>query len=75
MVYAPRILVVDDEYTVQLFFEQILSDVGYYVTLAGNDRTALAHVRSREFDVLILDLTLPDVDGMEVIQQSHGLGP
>ncbi|HLM99834.1 MAG TPA: response regulator [Bryobacteraceae bacterium] len=69
MGYAPRILVVDDEPAVRLLLEQVLSDVGYYVTLAANGRLALAQVRSREFDVVIIDLSLPDRDGIEVLRQ------
>lgn len=75
MGYAPRILVADDEYSVQLFFEQVLSEVGYYVTLAGNARSALAQVSNREFDVVIIDLSLPDRDGMEVIRQLRAQFP
>ena len=75
MGYAPRILVVDDEPSVQLLLEQILSDVGYYVTLAANGRLALAQTRSREFDVVIIDLSLPDQDGMEVMRQIHSESP
>jgi len=67
--YAPRILVVDDEPSVLLLLEQVLSDVGYYVTVAANGRLALAQVRSREFDVVIIDLSLPDRDGIEVLRQ------
>jgi len=52
-----------------LLLEQVLSDVGYYVTLAANGRLALAQVRSREFDVVIIDLSLPDRDGIEVLRQ------
>jgi len=66
---CPRILVVDDEPSVLLFIEQVLADVGYYVTLAPNGRLALAQVRSREFDVVVIDLSLPDEDGMEVMRQ------
>ena len=68
MSYAPRILVVDDELGVQLFLEQVLSSVGYYVTVVGTSRQALAQVRSREFDVAVVDLSLPDEDGFEVIR-------
>lgn len=69
MGYAPRILVVDDEPGVRLLLEQVLGDVGYYVTVAANGRLALAQVRSRDFDVVIIDLSLPDQDGMEVMRQ------
>jgi two-component system response regulator HydG len=73
--YAPRILVVDDEPSVLLLLDQVLGDVGYYVTLAANARLALAQVRSREFDVVILDLSLPDQDGMEVMRQIRAESP
>ena len=69
MGYAPRILVVDDQPSIQLYLEQLLSEVGYYVTVVGTARDALAHVRSREFDVALVDLSLPDEDGLEVIRQ------
>jgi CheY-like chemotaxis protein len=75
MGYAPRILIVDDEPSVLLFLEQVLADVGYYVTLAPNGRLALAQVRSREFDVVIIDLSLPDQDGMEVMRQIRAESP
>jgi CheY-like chemotaxis protein len=67
--YAPRILIVDDEYSVQVLFERVLSDVGYYVTLVGTGRHAMTQVCDREFDVVIVDLSLPDRDGLEVIRQ------
>lgn len=75
MGYAPRILVVDDELSVQLFLKQVLSSVGYYVTVAGRSRQALAQVRSREFDVAVVDLSLPDDDGIEVIRQMRLASP
>lgn len=69
MGYAPRILIVEDEPGVRLLFEETLSSVGYYVTAVGTSRLALAHVRSREFDAAIVDLSLPDEDGVELIRQ------
>lgn len=69
MGYAPRILVIDDEPGVQLLLEHVLSNVGYYVTLAANGRLALALARSRQFDVVIVDLSLPDEDGIELMRQ------
>lgn len=75
MGYAPRILVVDDEPSVQLLLEQVLTEVGYYVTVAANGRLALAQVRSREFDVVLIDLSLPDQDGIEVMRQIRSESP
>jgi len=73
--YAPRILVVDDEPGVQQLLEQLLADVGYYVTVAPNGRLALAQVRSRDFDAVLIDLSLPDQDGMEVMRQIRSESP
>jgi CheY-like chemotaxis protein len=75
MCYALRILIVDDEPGIQLLFEQVLSSVGYYVTVVGRSRQALAQVRSREFDVAVVDLSLPDEDGFEVIRQMRSASP
>lgn len=75
MGYAPRILVVDDEPGVQQLLEQLLADVGYYVTVAPNGRLALAQVRSRDFDAVLIDLSLPDQDGMEVMRQIRSESP
>lgn len=75
MSYALRILVVDDEPSIQILFEQVLSSVGYYVTVVGRSRQALAQVRSREFDVAVVDLSLPDEDGLEVIREMRSASP
>lgn len=75
MSYAIRILIVDDEPSIQVLFEQVLSSVGYYVTVVGRSRQALAQVRSREFDVAVVDLSLPDEDGFEVIRQMRSVSP
>jgi len=69
--YAPRILVVEDEPSVQLFIESVLSDVAYYVTVVPTARMALAQARSRQFDLLIVDLSLPDRDGIELVRELH----
>lgn len=49
--------------------KELLSDAGYSVTLVGRGGLALAQVRSRQFEVVIIDLSLPDEDGMEVIRR------
>lgn len=66
---APRILLVDDEYEIQSFFAQILLNEGYCVTAVGTARHALAAVRNGEFELVVLDLSLPDSDGLELTRQ------
>lgn len=67
--YAPRILIVDDEPTVRVFFEQMLSEDGYYVVAVGTVRQALRAIADRPFELALVDLSLPDGDGLELVRQ------
>lgn len=67
--YAPRILIVDDEPTVRVFFEQMLSEDGYYVLAVGTVRQALRAIADRPFELALVDLSLPDGDGLELVRQ------
>jgi two-component system phosphate regulon response regulator OmpR len=69
---APRILVVDDEDEIRGFFTQILLENGYHVTAVATARQALRAVRSLEFELVVLDLSLPDSDGLELTRQIRG---
>jgi CheY-like chemotaxis protein len=70
--YAPRILVVDDECEIRTFFARILSEDGCFVTAVATARHALAAVRNGEFELVVLDLSLPDSDGLELTRQIRG---
>jgi DNA-binding response OmpR family regulator len=73
--YAPRILIVDDEPEVRAFLEQALSEDGYYVTAVATARHGLRALSDGEFQVVILDFSLPDADGLEVVRQIRGEHP
>ncbi|MDD5680971.1 MAG: response regulator transcription factor [Candidatus Omnitrophica bacterium] len=62
-----RILVVDDEKAIRSFLITSLSYYGYNVFEAATGREALNEAVSSHPDIIILDLGLPDIDGMEVI--------
>jgi heterodisulfide reductase subunit A len=64
-----RILLMEDEASVARGLQLILQDEGYGVLLATTGRDALGAVEEKEFDVLVADLRLPDMDGMEVVKQ------
>ncbi len=64
-----QILVVDDELELARLVELHLSDAGFEVTLAHDGPRGLELATSREFDCLILDLTLPGLDGLDLCQQ------
>jgi two-component system cell cycle response regulator len=62
----PLILVVDDEDQVLQHFEGLLSKGGYGVVLARNGKDALARVRDSKPDLVLLDIVMPGMDGLEV---------
>ena len=65
----PRILVVDDEPQIRRFLRTTLEVHGYEVGLAETGRTALEQLTAWRPDVLLLDLGLPEIDGLEVCRR------
>lgn len=64
----PRILVVDDEKTITDLVGIYLRNEGYDVTLAYNGADAARAILAREFDLAVLDIMLPDIDGFELLR-------
>ena len=64
-----RILVVDDEPSIVELIRVNLEDAGYEVDEAADGAEALEKVRTRLYDLIVLDLMLPGVDGFEVCRQ------
>jgi two-component system, OmpR family, KDP operon response regulator KdpE len=66
MTNAPHILVIDDELQIQRALRTILTEKGFRVTTASRGEEGLALAAANEPDLVILDLGLPDMDGVEV---------
>jgi DNA-binding response OmpR family regulator len=64
-----RILVVEDEEKVARFIERGLKAELYAVQVASNGEAALHHLREENYDVVVLDLNLPDISGNDVLRQ------
>mgnify|MGYP005822753887 CR=1 FL=1 len=64
-----RILVVDDEAGIRSTLRQILEDEGHRVDEAADGPEALAKAGSESFDVVLLDVWLPGMDGLQVLQK------
>ena len=66
---ALRILAVDDERSIRRYLHTSLSAKGHEVLETGSGEEALALVQSGHFDLIILDLGLPDIDGVQVTRR------
>jgi DNA-binding NtrC family response regulator len=66
---AANILVMEDETTVAKGLEMVLSEAGYQVALAATGHSALHTMFEKRFDLLVADLRLPDMDGLDVIKR------
>jgi DNA-binding response OmpR family regulator len=71
---APRILLVDDEQPIQTLLSFPLQRDGYEVVQASDGREALARFGEQQFDLVVLDLMLPRMDGLEVCKRLRGQG-
>ena len=64
-----RILVVDDESSIRRTLKDILEFEKHKVTLAPNGMEAIDIIRDEEFDVVLLDIKMPELDGIEVLEK------
>jgi DNA-binding NtrC family response regulator len=63
----PRLLLVDDEPRLLASLYELLKDRGYHLTTAASGSEALAHLSKLRFELVLLDLRLPDIGGHEVM--------
>ncbi|MBT8094338.1 MAG: sigma-54 dependent transcriptional regulator [Gammaproteobacteria bacterium] len=65
----PHVLVVDDEADIRALIKDILSDEGYGVTVAANATDARKARDKRRFDLVLLDIWMPDTDGITLLRE------
>jgi len=65
----PSIVLIEDEFPIRRFLRATLTGQGYRLFEVGTGADALVEVAQRQPDVVILDLGLPDIDGVEVIRR------
>ena len=65
----PHVLIMEDEPSLAEGLQMVLSENGYSVDLASTGQGALDTFYKKDFDLLVADLRLPDIDGMEVIRK------
>jgi CheY-like chemotaxis protein len=65
------ILVIDDDEQVQTVLRGILEEAGYMVVVASNGRQGLQHFRREPADLVLLDVFMPELDGLETLVELH----
>ena len=71
----PRLLVVDDEQSIREMFKILLEEDGYEVDLVSDGKEAISKIESQPYDLVITDLMMPEVGGMEVLKRSKEISP
>jgi DNA-binding response OmpR family regulator len=71
----PKILIVDDEPNILLYLSEALEDENYAITTKNNGREAISTLAKEEFDLLVVDLKLKDIDGLQVLREARNRGP
>ena len=69
-----KILVVDDEEGARELFNTILTDEGYDVTLAVNGADALSRIKGADYDLVVTDIKMPGMDGLQLLQEIRKTG-
>ena len=73
MLYTPRVLITDDDRDFRETIAGILSDRGFETLQAGDGEEALSIVRQQEVHLLLLDMQMPRLSGLETIELLHQL--
>ena len=68
-----NILVVDDDDAIRMLIEMELAEEGYQVLTASNAQDALKMVQTEDLDLVILDIRMPGMDGLEALPRILGL--
>ena len=69
-----KILVGDDEEGARELFNTILTDEGYDVALAVDGEDALNHMKEATFDLVVSDIKMPGMDGLQLLQELRRVG-
>lgn len=66
---SKKVLLIEDETSIRTMYADVLQDEGYEVIQIGDGKEGYDAVLNREWDVLLLDIMLPRLDGIELLKQ------
>ncbi len=70
-----KILLAEDDQSMRAYLARALERVGYSVTAVDSGSAALPLLRSDEFDLLLTDIVMPEMDGIELAQRAAQIAP
>jgi two-component system response regulator PilR (NtrC family) len=72
---SSRILIVDDEKPIRDSLKIVLSDEGYTTEVAGDGEEALEKIKNESFDIVITDIKMPKLDGIQLLETVSSISP
>jgi DNA-binding NtrC family response regulator len=69
-----KIIIVDDEAVIRELLSEALSEKGFLVTSAKDGRESLKYMKDDDFDLLITDINMPHIDGIELLKRMKTAG-
>lgn len=70
-----KILIVDDDAHILKLYREELEDEGYEVAAAGTGKEAMEKFEKEDFDLVTLDILMPDIDGISLLRRMKELKP
>ena len=70
-----KVLIVDDQFGIRLLLNEVLQKEGYQIFQAANGLQALDIVRKHSPDLVLLDMKIPRMDGLEILKRMKGIDP
>ncbi|HEY7297560.1 MAG TPA: response regulator [Xanthobacteraceae bacterium] len=71
----PKILLAEDDVDMRRFLAKALQSAGYQVTSYDNGLSAYQHLREEPFELLLTDIVMPEMDGIELARRASELDP
>ena len=73
--YAPRILLAEDDEAMRTYLERALQNAGYIVDSVDRGTAALPYLEEGHYDLLLSDIVMPEMDGIELAQRCNEVSP